>query len=73
MKVTISLDFDAIKEDVCNEFINRLDSLGYSEEQISNLEKSFMENIDAGYMDVTFEVETNKNETDVTSCFIIGG
>jgi hypothetical protein len=72
MKVTISLDFDAIKEDICNEFCNRLIGLDYTEDQIDVLERSFMENIDGGFMDATFEIEMNNDETEVTSCVLIG-
>lgn len=73
MKVTISLDFDALKEDISNEFCNRLDDLDYTKEQIDALEKSFMENIDGGFMDATFEIEMNGDETKVRSCVLVGG
>ena len=73
MKVTVSLDFDAIKDDLKNEFINRLIDLDYSEAQISLLEDSFDSNIDGGFMDATFEIEMNDEETEVTSCILIGG
>jgi len=72
MKVTISLDFDAIKEDICNEFCNRLDDLDYTKEQIDALEKSFMDNIDGGFMDATFAIEMNADETGVRSCILVG-
>ncbi len=73
MKVTISLDFDAIKDDICMEFCNRLIDLDYTKEQIDALENSFMENIDGGFMDATFEIEMNNDETEVTSCILVGG
>ena len=73
MKVTISLDFESLKDDICTEYCNRLIDLDYTKEQIDALEKSFMENIDGGYMDATFEIETNNDETEVTSCILIGG
>lgn len=72
MKVTISLDFDALKEDIINEFCNRLDDLDYTKEQIDALEKSFIEDIDGGFMDATFEIEINADETKVTSCVLVG-
>lgn len=72
MKVTISLDFDLIKEDICNEFCNRLIDLSYTKEQIDDLEESFMENIDGGFMDATFEIEMNDDESEVTSCILAG-
>ncbi len=73
MKVTISLDFDDLKEDICNEFCNLLIDLDYTKKQIDALEKSFMENIDGGFMDATFEIEMNNDETEVTSCILVGG
>jgi hypothetical protein len=72
MKVTVSLDFDELKEDVCNEFCNRLIDLDYTKDQIDALEKSFMDNIDGGFMDGTFEIEMNTDETEVTSCILVG-
>lgn len=72
MKVTISLDFDALKEDLQCAFVNRLTDLDYTEGQITALENSFMENIDGGYMDATFEIEMNDDETEVTSCVLVG-
>jgi hypothetical protein len=32
-----------------------------------------MENIDGGFMDATFEIEMNNDETEVTSCILVGG
>jgi len=72
MKVTISLDFEDLKEDIRNEFSNRLIDLDYTEAQIDALEKSFMENIDSGFIDATFEIEMNNDETEVTSCILVG-
>jgi hypothetical protein len=73
MKVTISLDFDALKDDIKNELVNRLIDLDYTEAQISALEDSFDSNIDGGFMDATFEIEFNKDESEVTSCMLVGG
>lgn len=72
MKVTISLDFDEIKGELQDAFVARLDDLGYTPEQIKALEESFFENIDGGYMDATFEVEMNEDESEVTSCILVG-
>lgn len=73
MNVTISLDFDSLKEDIKNEYINRLIDLDYTEEQIKVLEDSFDKNIDCGFMDATFSVEMNRDETEVTACMLVGG
>jgi len=73
MNVTISLDFDSLKEDIKNEYINRLIDLGYTEAQIKVLEDSFDSNIDGGFMDATFSVEMNRDETEVTACILVGG
>ena len=73
MKVTVSIDFDSIKDDICMEFVSRLSALDYTEDQIDALEASFMENIDAGFIDATFEIGMNDDETEVTECILIGG
>lgn len=73
MKVTISLDFDALKDEIKNEIVNRLIDLDYDKEQIDKLEESFDSNIDGGFMDATFEIEMNDDETEVTSCILVGG
>lgn len=73
MKVTISIDFDNIKDDIRNGMVNRLIDLDYTEAQITALEDSFDSNIDGGFMDATFEIEFNKDESEVTSCILIGG
>lgn len=73
IEVTVSLDFESLKEEVQNNFCNRLDDLGYTKDQIDALEKSFMENIEAVFIDATFEVEMNSDETEVTGCSLIGG
>lgn len=72
MKVTISLDFEALKEEIADDYASRLDDLKYSEDEIDRLRASFMENIDSGFMDATFEIETDLEETEVTSCILIG-
>lgn len=71
MKVTISLDFYAIKDDIKNEMINRLIDLKYAEEEIEKLEQSFDENIDGCFMDATFELEEVNGE--IVSCMLVGG
>ena len=73
MEVTISLDFDGMKEDIMNCFLNRLGDLDYTNDQIEALEKSFEENIEGGFMDATFRIEMNYDETEVTECTLIGG
>jgi hypothetical protein len=73
MKVTVSLDFDALKEEIRDAFVNRLEDFNYSNDDIENLANSFMDNIDGGYMDATFEVEMNDDETEVTACMLVGG
>lgn len=73
MKVTISLDFDSLKDDIKNEMVNRLMDLDYTEAQIATLEASFDKDIDGGFVDATFEIEFNDAETEVTSCMLVGG
>lgn len=73
MKVTISLDFDYLRDDIRDVMGNRLEDLGYTVEQIELLMDSFDENIDGGFMDATFEIEFNDEETEVTSCVLVGG
>lgn len=73
MKVTISLDFDDLKQEIKDAFAGRLDDLGYTEEQITALEKSFDENIVGGFMDATFQIVMNDDETEVAGCVLVGG
>lgn len=73
MRVTISLDFDALKEELADAYANRLDELGYDDDKITELLNSYAGNIDGGYMDATFEIETNDDETEVTACMLVGG
>lgn len=73
MKVTISLDFDALKDDIRIALENRLAGLDYENDAIDILLESFDSNIDGGFMDATFEIEMNKDETEITSCMLIGG
>lgn len=73
MKVTISLDFDALKDDIRVALENRLADLNYENDVIDSLLESFDSNIDGGFMDATFEIEMNKDETEITSCMLIGG
>lgn len=73
MKVTISLDFDALKDDIKNEIVNRLIDLDYDKEQIDKLEASFDENIEASFMDATFEIEMDDDEKEIVGCFLVGG
>lgn len=73
MKVTISLDFDALKDDIKNEIVNRLIDLDYDKEQIDKLEASFDENIEAYFMDATFEIEMDDDEKEIVGCFLVGG
>ncbi len=73
MKITISLDFDSLKEDIRNEIANRLDDLDYDEDTIETLLESFDSNIDGGFMDATFEIEMSDDETEITSCMLVGG
>jgi len=71
MKVSISIDFDeTMKQEICDAFIEKL--AGFTDEQLENLEESFMKNISEGFMDLIFEVETNKDETEVTSVVCLG-
>lgn len=73
MRVTISLDFDALKDDIRDAFGNRLDDLDYSNEEIEKLLASFDENIVGGYMDATFEVAFTRDGEGVTECMLVGG
>lgn len=73
MKVTISLDFDLLKDDIRDALGNRLDDLDYDDEQVEKILQSFDDNIDGGFVDATFEIEMNSDETEVTSCMLIGG
>ena len=71
MKVTISIDLDeSMKQEICDEFLNKLH--GFTEEELEALEKSFMENIQEGFMDAVFEVETDAEEKEVTGLYLIG-
>lgn len=73
MKVTISLDFDdSMKDEVRLQFVQRLEQLGYTEDQVTVLEDSFDQNIAEMYMDATFEIEMNNDETEVTGCILVG-
>lgn len=73
MQVTIGLNFSDLMEEISNEMCNRLKGLGYTDEQIGALEKSFNDDFDCGYMDATFEIELNDEENEVTSCTLVGG
>ena len=74
MKVTISLDFDdTMKDEVRLGFVQRLERLGYTEDQVTALEDSFDQQFDEMYMDLTFEVGMNIDETECTSLEIVGG
>jgi len=74
MKVTISLDFDdTMKDEVRLGFVQRLEQLGYTEDQVTALEDSFDQQFDEMYMDLTFEIGMNNDETECTSLEIVGG
>lgn len=73
MRVTISLDFDALKDDIKNEIVNRLIDLDYDKEQTDKLEASFDSNIGACFMDATFEIEMDDAETEIVGCYLVGG
>lgn len=73
MKVTISLDFDSLKEDIKNEIVNRLIDLDYDKEKIDKLETSFDENIEACFVDATFEIEMDDDENEIVGCCLVGG
>ena len=72
MKVTISLDFDSLKDDIRNELANKLDEY-YEDDCVDALLESFDKNIDGGFMDAVFEIEVNKDETEIVSCMLVGG
>ncbi len=73
MQVTASLSLDDVKQDITDEFCNRLESLGYDKDKIETLLNSINSDIDWNYADVTFEVEMNDDETEVTGLYVTGG
>jgi hypothetical protein len=74
MKVTISLDFDySMKDEVRLGFMQRLEQLGYTEDQVTALGDSFDQQFSENYMDLTFEIGMNDDETECTSLEIVGG
>lgn len=73
MQVTASLSLDDLKQDITDEFCNRLESLGYDKDKIETLLNSINSDIDWNYADVTLEVEMNDDETEVTGLYVTGG
>lgn len=73
MKVTVSLDFDALKDDIRCELENKLADYYDDDALVDRLLESFDKNIGGGFLDAVFEIEMNSDETEIDGCFLVGG
>lgn len=71
-KVTISLDFDLLKDDLHSVIAEKLDEY-YEDEAVDKLLKSFEENFGGHLVDAVFEVEINEEKSEIECVSLVGG
>lgn len=71
MKITIGIAWDDIIDEIRSELAIKAEH--YYKDTADALLKSFDENFGGGFIDATFELEISDDETEVTSCMLVGG
>lgn len=71
-KVTISLDFDSLKDDLHSVIAEKLDEY-YEDEVVDKLLESFEKNFGGHFVDAVFEVEINEEKSEIECVSLVGG